>query len=78
MSSIPDRPAVEPAAIDNAIYALPAHDRCSVSIEEYVKFRRDGYLVVRNLVLFEGPGSYSNGGAMRAAPVGAYFADDLE
>lgn len=50
MSSIPDRPAVEPAAIDNAIYALPAHDRYSVSVDEYVKFRRDGFLVVRNLV----------------------------
>jgi len=28
--------------------------------------------------LFEGMGSYGNGGAMRAAPIGAYFADDLE
>lgn len=27
---------------------------------------------------FGGQGSYGNGGAMRAAPVGAYFADDLE
>ena len=26
---------------------------------------------------FEGQGSYGNGAAMRAAPVGAYFADDL-
>lgn len=28
--------------------------------------------------LFGGQGSYGNGGAMRSAPVGAYFADDLE
>lgn len=27
--------------------------------------------------LFEGEGSFGNGGAMRVAPVGAYFADDL-
>jgi ADP-ribosylglycohydrolase len=27
--------------------------------------------------LFNGTGSYGNGGAMRVAPVGAYFADDL-
>ena len=28
-------------------------------------------------LLFEGQGSYGNGGAMRVTPVGAYFADDL-
>ncbi len=28
--------------------------------------------------MFDGQGSFGNGGAMRAAPVGAYFADDLE
>lgn len=28
--------------------------------------------------LFDGTGSYGNGAAMRAAPIGAYFADDLE
>ena len=28
-------------------------------------------------LLFEGQGSYGNGGAMRVPPVGAYFADDL-
>ncbi len=28
--------------------------------------------------LFEGQGSYGNGGAMRVAPLGAYFADDLD
>lgn len=28
-------------------------------------------------LLFEGQGSYGNGGAMRVAPIGAYFADDL-
>lgn len=27
---------------------------------------------------FDGMGSYGNGGAMRVAPVGAYFADDLD
>ena len=27
---------------------------------------------------FEGQGSYGNGAAMRVAPIGAYFADDLE
>jgi ADP-ribosylglycohydrolase len=27
---------------------------------------------------FDGQGSHGNGGAMRAAPVGAYFADDLQ
>lgn len=31
----------------------------------------------RALELFRGSGSFGNGGAMRAAPVGAYFADDL-
>jgi ADP-ribosylglycohydrolase len=33
---------------------------------------------VASTELFEGMGSFGNGGAMRAAPVGAYFADDLE
>jgi ADP-ribosylglycohydrolase len=28
--------------------------------------------------LFDGQGSYGNGAAMRAAPLGAYFADDLD
>lgn len=28
--------------------------------------------------LFEGEGSYGNGAAMRAGPIGAFFADDLE
>jgi ADP-ribosylglycohydrolase len=28
--------------------------------------------------LFEGQGSFGNGGAMRVAPLGAYFADDLD
>lgn len=28
--------------------------------------------------LFEGQGSYGNGAAMRVAPIGAFFADDLE
>lgn len=28
--------------------------------------------------LFEGQGSYGNGAAMRVAPLGAYFADDME
>src|SRR5437764_7320084 len=28
--------------------------------------------------LFDGEGSYGNGAAMRVAPVGAYFADDLD
>jgi ADP-ribosylglycohydrolase len=28
--------------------------------------------------LFSGQGSYGNGGAMRVAPLGAYFADDLQ
>ena len=28
--------------------------------------------------LFDGQGSFGNGGAMRVAPVGAYFADDLD
>lgn len=28
--------------------------------------------------MFGGTGSYGNGGAMRVAPIGAYFADDLE
>jgi len=31
----------------------------------------------RSLELFHGTGSFGNGGAMRAAPVGAYFADNL-
>jgi ADP-ribosylglycohydrolase len=29
-------------------------------------------------LLFDGKGSYGNGGAMRVAPVGAYFADDMD
>lgn len=32
---------------------------------------------VRSQELFNGRGSFGNGGAMRAAPVGAWFADDL-
>lgn len=32
---------------------------------------------VRARELFNGAGSFGNGGAMRAAPVGAYFADDM-
>ncbi|MGN6110454.1 MAG: ADP-ribosylglycohydrolase family protein, partial [Kofleriaceae bacterium] len=28
--------------------------------------------------MFDGQGSYGNGAAMRAAPIGAYFADDLD
>lgn len=31
-----------------------------------------------SLELFSGVGSWGNGGAMRAAPIGAWFADDLE
>lgn len=31
----------------------------------------------RTLELFHGTGSFGNGGAMRVAPVGAYFADDM-
>jgi ADP-ribosylglycohydrolase len=31
----------------------------------------------RTRELFNGAGSFGNGGAMRAAPVGAYFADDM-
>lgn len=31
----------------------------------------------RALELFRGAGSFGNGGAMRAAPVGAYFTDDM-
>lgn len=38
---------------------------------------RGGDWCVRTRELFNGAGSYGNGGAMRAAPVGAYFADDL-
>ncbi|APR80558.1 N-formylglutamate deformylase [Minicystis rosea] len=33
---------------------------------------------VETLASFGGMGSFGNGGAMRAAPVGAYFADDLD
>jgi ADP-ribosylglycohydrolase len=29
-------------------------------------------------ILFNGQGSYGNGSAMRVAPVGAFFADDLK
>jgi ADP-ribosylglycohydrolase len=36
-----------------------------------------GYAVAAR-ALFHGQGSCGNGGAMRAAPVGAYFADDLD
>jgi ADP-ribosylglycohydrolase len=32
---------------------------------------------IRSRELFSGYGSYGNGGAMRVAPVGAYFADDM-
>lgn len=32
---------------------------------------------VESRILFHGAGSFGNGAAMRAAPVGAYFADDL-
>ncbi len=50
MNSVLDRPVAEPIAEDRAASALPPHDRYSVSVDEYIKFRRDGFLVVRNLV----------------------------
>jgi ADP-ribosylglycohydrolase len=38
---------------------------------------RGGEWIVKARELFHGTGSFGNGGAMRVAPVGAYFADDL-
>lgn len=40
-------------------------------------FHLGGDWRTRSLELFNGFGSFGNGGAMRVAPVGAYFADDL-
>ncbi len=41
------------------------------------KFWQGGHWPELAPLLFEGQGSYGNGGAMRVTPVGAYFADDL-
>ena len=41
------------------------------------QIHRDGEWWSRSRELFNGSGSFGNGGAMRAAPVGAYFAEDL-
>lgn len=38
---------------------------------------RGGEWLVKARELFHGSGSFGNGGAMRVAPVGAYFADDM-
>lgn len=38
---------------------------------------RGGEWRVKSRELFNGAGSFGNGGAMRVAPVGAYFADDM-
>lgn len=43
---------------------------------ESVREGRDWRVASRSL--FRGTGSFGNGGAMRSAPLGAYFADDLE
>ena len=40
-------------------------------------YRRGGSWRLESSRLFEGKGSYGNGAAMRVAPVGAFFADDL-
>lgn len=41
------------------------------------KFETEGWEELAN-GLFDGEGSFGNGAAMRVAPLGAYFADDLE
>lgn len=41
------------------------------------EIHRGEYWLAKSTELFNGAGSYGNGGAMRAAPVGAYFADDM-
>ncbi len=41
------------------------------------EIHRGGEWQVHARDLFNGAGSFGNGGAMRAAPVGAYFADDM-
>ncbi len=41
------------------------------------EIHRGGEWFVKSQELFHGKGSFGNGGAMRAAPVGAYFADDI-
>ena len=41
------------------------------------EIHRGGEWQVQSQRLFNGTGSFGNGAAMRAAPVGAYFADDL-
>lgn len=50
MNVLLDRPTAGLITPDTAAYSLPPHERYSVSVDEYVKFRRDGFLVVKNLV----------------------------
>ncbi len=45
MITLLDRPAAPAGSAPAA-----AHERYSVSVDEYTKFRRDGFLVVRGLV----------------------------
>ncbi len=52
-------------------YGGGAH-RLLAAIAEGAEWRSE------SAALFDGSGSYGNGGAMRVAPLGAYFADDVE
>jgi ADP-ribosylglycohydrolase len=47
------------------------------ALELMDRIRRGDHWHRASRELFDGRGSYGNGGAMRAAPLGAYFCDDL-
>lgn len=53
-------------------YGAKMHELLAVIRRHPQSWRREA------AALFDGEGSYGNGAAMRVAPLGAYFADDLE
>ncbi len=52
-------------------YGVGAFNLLTAIRDDHVDWRR------ASVSLFDGKGSFGNGGAMRSAPLGAYFADDL-
>ncbi|KDN81894.1 ADP-ribosylglycohydrolase family protein [Kitasatospora cheerisanensis] len=76
-----DRGEVEPAALARefaAEYAVAPHRKYGPSMHRVMRAVHAGedHLAVTR-ALFDGQGSHGNGAAMRVAPLGAWFADDL-
>lgn len=57
--------------------AYDHHRKYGSAMHDLLPRYRDGEPCTLAANLFEGQGSYGNGAAMRVAPLGAYFADDL-